>query len=91
MKLLFFLGLKYPPTEDQTLKDAGCFLLAIKPASIDTQIDIDTNIDINNANAATSGTIEMRENKKNISETTTPIDNNEKKSIKVHFYKLNVY
>ena len=34
-KLYHTQGLRYPPTEDQALKEAGCFLLAIKPTPID--------------------------------------------------------
>jgi hypothetical protein len=71
--------LRYPPTEDQSLKDAGCFILAIKPTSIDTQVDIDdTKVVINDIN---NGIIQARENKKN-SEIESIVDKNEKKSLK---------
>lgn len=40
-KLYHTQGLRYPPTEDQALKEAGCFLLAIKPTPIDAAIGSD--------------------------------------------------
>ena len=40
-KLYHTQGIRYPPTEDQALKDAGCFLLAIKPAPIDAAAGAD--------------------------------------------------
>jgi hypothetical protein len=74
--------LRYPPTEDQSLKDAGCFILAIKPTSIDTPVDIDdSKVDINDIN---NGIIEARANKHSEVESTT--DKNEKKSMKVYIY-----
>jgi hypothetical protein len=64
------------------LKDAGCFILAIKPTSIDTPVDIDdSKVDINDIN---NGIIEARANKHSEVESTT--DKNEKKSMKVHLY-----
>ena len=40
-KLYHTQGLRYPPTEDQALKEAGCFLLAIKPTPIDAAVGSD--------------------------------------------------
>lgn len=53
-KLYHTQGLRYPPTEDQAMREAGCFLLAIKP----TPLDVDVG-----AGAITTGTIGMIEPK----------------------------
>ena len=42
-KLYHTQGLRYPPTEDQHLKEAGCFLLAIKPTQIDAAVGADAS------------------------------------------------
>jgi Pescadillo N-terminus len=42
-KLYHTQGLRYPPTEDQQLKEAGCFLLAIKPTQIDAAVGADAS------------------------------------------------
>ena len=37
-KLYHSQGLRYPPVEDQCMKDAGCFLLAVKPIPLDAAL-----------------------------------------------------
>lgn len=53
-KLYHTQGLRYPPTEDQAMREAGCFLLAIKPTPLDADVG---------SGATTAGTIGMIEPK----------------------------
>ena len=48
-KLYQTQGLRYPPTEDQQLMEAGCFLLAIKPTPIDAVVGSDVTSGDNDA------------------------------------------
>ena len=54
-KLYHTQGLRYPPTEDQALKEAGCFLLAIKPMPIDAVVGSEL------VQGQTAGMIETKE------------------------------
>ena len=54
-KLYHTQGLRYPPTEDQAMREAGCFLLAIKPTPLDAEVGADLT------NAGTVGMIETKE------------------------------
>ena len=53
-KLYHTQGLRYPPTEDQAMREAGCFLLAIKPTPLDADVGADLT---------TAGTVGMIETK----------------------------
>jgi Pescadillo N-terminus len=57
-KLYHTQGLRYPPTEDQHLKEAGCFLLAIKPTQIDAAVGADAS------SAGSIGMIDAKEQSK---------------------------
>lgn len=56
-KLYQTQGLRYPPTEDQQLMEAGCFLLAIKPTPIDAVLGSDVTSGDNDA----AGMIESKD------------------------------
>ena len=54
-KLYHTQGLRYPPTEDQAMREAGCFLLAIKPTPLDAEMGAAST------SAGTIGMIEPKE------------------------------